>query len=73
MIELTLGTNVKIARTYPIFVMTAFLTDKPIWPFLLEQIRVAGFWVQKAMIELNFVFRKIVVDCKVSNNSLLFW
>ena len=42
MIVLTLGANIKIACTDPVFGMTAFFTDESIGPLLLKQILVTS-------------------------------
>jgi hypothetical protein len=45
MIVLTLGANIKIARTDPALGMTAFFADETIGPFLFKQIIVTSLGI----------------------------
>ena len=74
MIELTLLVNIQIAGTDPVFTVTAFFTDKAVWPFLFEQIIVTRFGVTKALIKLNFVFGKssMIVKSLIAVSFVMF-
>jgi len=47
MLVLALGTDIKISRTQPIPIMTAFITYKAIGPLELEQILVTALRVRE--------------------------